>query len=268
MGYGSGENVQVLRLLCWAMEPEPSIRKEVLTQWLCEKETIPDAGEVMREMENVTHAHTPADAATRRGEIETALAGLDKEKIVRQERRNRRMQSPNVVLKGSTGCRGLDRVAAQHLSEKFLGSNLFYADAPGREKIYESLPWPDIWLEGGNRVCRTFYALLYSFEPDPILRRRILLPRIEVTAGRFEAGEDEDFWLKILDPVLACLDDGEKEMRRVEMMAMKPPILTPRAKEERRRAFEMHEERIRRIRERYESQKATDPTSPTSPTVP
>lgn len=106
--YGSlafvhGSQVQALRILWWASESEPALRKEIVRQWINDTSPTPSSEEVKRKFSALAAHFIPEIQERRNHEIEEVLGRLDQD-----PEKMRLVKRPDQQLEGASGIEALD----------------------------------------------------------------------------------------------------------------------------------------------------------------
>jgi len=191
--YQVGPKSEVLRLLWWVRETEAPLREELLIQWLCEKESLPDKDWVKANLSKLIKTYTTDATAIRMEEVDRVYPLVSSEKAKRSE------------LKTISGA--VSRVRALDLLTEQL---LFDADVDQRRQRYAQISHLRSVAE--DLANGSALVVLWLAEPDTTLRNSYLLPRFGGVSFRFMTSN--------IEPLLSSLRDSERETRLAEIQAV------------------------------------------------
>ena len=172
LSHESGDQARVLRLLWWARETEPDLRKELMLQWLCERGTRPNepGAPVKDALRELLRVYKPKEVAQRMREIDELWPMLDEEGAKRaHSRKEVGLSGGNPLLAG--------------LSE----ATLLSGDLSARRATFGGLPQP-VSKEEDNLVAGGVLVVLWLLEPDDSLRKEMLLPRMQTCFPSLASG--------------------------------------------------------------------------------
>lgn len=221
----SGPQFQVLRLLMLNRFDNPDVQRDLMTQWLVEDPTTMTEEVFVESLRRVVVGKSET-FMNRCVSIGKAVYPIDIEESADAKRAKLlTVDRPDLILSGDTNCVQLNDLATSYSSQLPLGCELFYANDVQRKHMYTSLTKPKSY-EDGDQAARALYFLLWLYEPDAEVRESVLLPRIEATAGRSEAGDNKNFWPDRYAHLLTGYDDEVKAARLKELQSLKPPVMT------------------------------------------
>jgi len=198
-----GRDAQFVRLLLWASERSPSVREELVTQFVLGLPSIPEKGELCASLAKWSQCIDDPEAISRWEEIDRVYESIGMVKLERRQRngtREGRLSYDLSPLSNTAWC---------------LGGTLFELSSQERLRIYERLPKP-FPSEGGDEYVGGLVLLLWMVESNGLLRNESLLPVLR------EAIPDLRF--KLEDP-FGWLEDLTKNMTEEETNARKREIL-------------------------------------------
>ena len=167
-----GDEPQVLRLLMWASEKDPRLRRELLVQYLTEEKKLPDKSDFLDWARKILDAFKIKEIETRIKEIDTVYSEIAH---VLDKRKN----EPRLEIERNF-VHPLVRLAKHHASKKL---GLFTTNTETRSAILAGLPFPVI-DEAGDREAAAIYTMLWLVEVEPSIRMGVILPRLTNCYGR------------------------------------------------------------------------------------
>jgi len=210
-----GPEAQVLRLLVWAGENKPKLRKELLRQWLAESESLPKQEQFMGALGNLTKCYTEVEVLRREREVSGVFASIKQEIAARKTEAR--------ISSNGTLCAQLDKLIG---GDGLLGSEVFDASKEVRRAIYDSLPGPCLenegeWTRPQSDVGQV-YICLWVIEPDEELRMTL---RTRIVKSYVQPRPGFRFWHRKLGPLLENMTDEQKKSRKVFIDSMVSPRL-------------------------------------------
>ena len=203
-----GRETQALRILLWVRETEPSLRKELLTQWL------------MFQDPQVLEQRTILAQQTK-VRLMALLEGRTNEAVLERMR-----EFDEVCMSFGEIAESRKELKIFKISERpilgLLDEKVLLADPPSNEQrrraMYESMP-PIVEYESLDYALLGIYQLLWLYEPSATLRKEVLLPALKII-GPLKAYDN--YVEKEIKPLLVEMTEEEKMIRLAEMLAVFP----------------------------------------------